>query len=113
MKPLILINFKNYEEAIGSKGVILAQKLSKVKNKNYEIAIAPSTPILKTIADKVKIKVYAQHVDPVGFGAHTGSISIEELKLIGMEGTLLNHSEKKIPFEVLKETIKLCGKNNL
>jgi len=113
MKPLILINFKNYEEAIGSKGVILAQKLSKVKNKNYEIAIAPSTPILKTIADKVKIKVYAQHADPVGFGAHTGSISIEELKLIGMEGTLLNHSEKKIPFEVLKETIKLCEKNNL
>ena len=113
MKPLILINFKNYEEAIGNKGILLAQKLSKVRNKSYEIAIAPSLLLLKTIADKVKIKVYSQHADPISSGAHTGSISLNELKLIGVEGTLLNHSEKKVPFNELRQTVELCRKKSL
>ena len=113
MQPLILINFKTYQEAIGNKGIILAEKLSKVRNKDYEIAIAPSALLLKTIADKVKIKVYSQHADPISSGAHTGSISLDELKLMGVEGTLLNHSEKKIPFDELKQTVELCRKKGL
>jgi len=113
MKPLILINFKTYPEAIGKKALLLAQEIAKVRKKNYLIAVAPSLLTVKEIAEKTNLIVFAQHCDPVILGAHTGSISPAELKAIGVQGTILNHSERKIPFAILKETVRLCNKYKL
>ena len=112
MKPLILINFKNYKETLGQKGVALAKQLSKIKKKKYEIAVAPSLLTIKEVS-KINLPVYAQHADPVTTGAHTGSISVMELKKMGIKGTLLNHSERKISFSVLKKTVQLCKQYKL
>ena len=113
MKPLILINFKTYPEAIGKKALLLAQEIAKVRKKNYLIAVAPSLLTVKEISEKTNLIVFAQHCDPVILGAHTGSISPAELKAIGVQGTILNHSERKIPFAILKETVRLCNKYKL
>ena len=113
MKPLILINFKLYPEAIGRKSITLAQKIASVKTNKFQIAVAPPTIMLEEVAKAVKIPVFAQHADPYLEGAHTGSISVEDLKKIKVKGTILNHSEHKIPLKQLKETIKLCQKEKL
>lgn len=113
MKPLILINFKLYPEAMGTKSISLAQKIASVKTKNFIIVVAPSATMLEEVAKKVNLPVFAQHADPYTSGAHTGSISIEELKEIGVQGTILNHSEHKIPLKQLRATVNLCKKEKL
>jgi triosephosphate isomerase (TIM) len=112
-KPLILINFKLYKESAGSKGLDLAKKIAKVKRSKYEVAIAPSLLTVKEIVDKVKIPVFAQHCSDVELGAHTGRISTIELKKIGVKGTILNHSERKIPMKLLQKIVENCKKQRL
>lgn len=113
MKPLIIINFKTYPEAAGKKALPLAQKISQVKKENYEIVVAPSLLTLMEVAEKTNLTVFSQHADYTSLGAHTGRISIEELKLLGVKGTILNHSERKIPLPFLKEIVELCQNNRL
>jgi len=113
MKTIVILNFKVYEEASGRRGVNLAKRLSSIKSKKYEVILVPSLPTLSEISDKVKLSVFAQHVDPVGLGAYTGQVSVDELKRIGVKGVILNHSERKLPFLTLKKTVELCKKNKL
>ncbi|MBI2146128.1 triose-phosphate isomerase [Candidatus Woesearchaeota archaeon] len=108
MKHLLLINFKNYPEATGSNAVKLAAALAKVKTDIYEIAIAPALLDLKEVCKNTKLAVYAQHADPVSHGASTGQVSLAELKKIGVKGTILNHSERKLPFSRIKKTVSMC-----
>lgn len=113
MKPIIILNFKVYDEASGRRGINLAKNLSMIKSKKYEVILAPSLPTLSEISDKVKLSVFAQHVDPIGLGAYTGQVSVDELRKIGVKGVILNHSERKLPFLILKKTVELCKKNKL
>jgi triosephosphate isomerase (TIM) len=112
-KPLILINFKTYKESFGNKALDLARKISKVRKNNYQIAIAPSLLTIKEIAQKTNLMVFSQHTDDDELGAHTGSILASELKAIGVKGTILNHSERKVPLPELKKIVKLCKLKNL
>ncbi len=115
MKYLVLINFKNYPEAIGAKALPLAKKIAaaKAKNRRYEIAVAPSLLDLKEIAGKTKLKIFSQHADLAALGPFTGRTPAKELRLIGVKGTILNHSEHKISFAPLKKTIDECRKEKL
>jgi len=113
MKPLILLNFKLYKESSGNKALKLAQELSKINKNKYEIAVAPSLLTLKEIAQKTNLAVFSQHTDDVPLGAHTGRIPADELKDIGVKGTILNHSERKIPLKKLKDIIEICKNKKL
>lgn len=108
MKPLILINCKTYPEALGKNGLFFARKLAAVKTKKFDVAIAPSLLTLPFLSLQPSFPLFAQHVDLFPPGAHTGSLTVEELKELGVQGTILNHSEKKVLFSVLKQTIKRC-----
>ncbi len=111
MKPLVLVNFKIYKEALGNKALEIAKRLDSIKKNGdkYEVAIAPSLLTLKEVTQHTKhLTVYSQHTDHVPFGAHTGRISVDELRNIGVGGTILNHSERKIPMKYLEEIIKIC-----
>lgn len=106
-KPLVLINFKTYEEVSGEKSIKLARIISTVKSSKYQIAIAPPALYLREIA-KFNLLLFTQHLDPEGEGAHTGHIIPYEAKKIGVQGTLLNHSEKKISMKILQKTVEAC-----
>lgn len=113
MKPLILLNFKTYPETTGKKALSLAKKLEKVHSAKYEMVIAPSLPTLEEVAAGTRLTVFAQHADPAKLGAYTGKIAPAELKKIGVKGTLLNHSERKIPFPILQKIVVECKKQKL
>lgn len=107
MKPLILLNLKVYKESIGENGLKLCKIAEKVAKKTgANIAVAPQTPDLSRIASSLSIPVFAQHVDSKDLGAFTGSITVEEVKAIGCKGTILNHSERKVPFEEIKKVVE-------
>ena len=108
-KRLIVINFKSYKESTGEKGLKLAKKLDMP---NVVLAVA-SLDILN-ISQKCKnAKIFSQYIDPIEYGAYTGSLTALEVKNSGALGTLINHSEKPLKFKDLKQTLKIAKKYNL
>jgi len=108
LEMITVINFKTYKT--GKDALKLAKTIEKF-NKNIIIGVQPSH--LNEIATKTKLKVYSQHVDQFKPERHTGYIIPETIKKDGAKGTFLNHSEHKIPFRILKKTIKVCKETKL
>ncbi|MBR9683516.1 triose-phosphate isomerase [Candidatus Woesearchaeota archaeon] len=107
MKPLVLVNFKNY-----GAGLKLAKVISGFRSR-YRLMVAPSLIDLSLVCKNVRVPVLAQHVDNLGFGASTGSISLGMVKKVGCRGTLLNHSEKRISVQEIGERVRACKKLGL
>ncbi len=104
---MIITNFKTYESATGDAAVSLAKIHEEVsKETGADIQIAVQTIDLAKISQEISIPVYAEHIDPVTFGSHTGYILPESVKMAGARGTLLNHSEKRLERDILTASIK-------
>ncbi|MFW9930240.1 MAG: triose-phosphate isomerase [Candidatus Thorarchaeota archaeon] len=112
--PAIFLNCKTYEESSGEKGVKLAKIADKIaKEYNASIIIIPQHPILAKVVESVDIPVFAQSVDAIAPGSHTGWITPLSVASIGVLGTLINHSEHRDTIANIEEAISLCKKNNL
>ncbi len=98
--PVIITNFKTYEEGTGSKALELAKMHAKVAVEcKASMAVAVQPTDLSMLAASVSFPVFAQHVDPITVGSHTGSILPEAVKGAGAWGTIINHSEKRMSLE--------------
>lgn len=94
---VVIINFKAYKEGFGKRALELAKIAENVASRCDEyIGIAVSFLDLPVIAREVNIDVYAQHVDAVGFGSHTGRINADMIAEYGAKGSLVNHSERRL-----------------
>lgn len=111
--PIIIINCKTYRGCVGKKAVEFAKVCDKVaKETKASIAVAVSAPDIFSVSRAVKIPVLAQHIDDSEFGSNTGNILAEVVKENGAVGTLLNHSEKRIPKKAIEGAVKRakeCG----
>lgn len=109
MKPMLLINFKTYEQGLGKNALSLAKVADSVaRKKNVNIVLSVQPTNLQTITGNVSIPVYAQHIDPITPGSHTGWILPEAVKDAGAKGTLINHSEHNIDKKSISENVKKC-----
>ncbi len=110
---MIVLNFKAYREACGNKAIKLA-KIAEVVSKKYgvKIFVSPQFLDIPSVIKNVKIPVLAQHVDDVEEGRFTGSISFNSLKEYGVYGSLINHSERKLPIQKIERVIKIARKYN-
>ncbi len=107
--PAIVLNFKVYPEVLGKKGWELARMAASVaEDTGASIIIAPPLSDLAHVAKAVHIPVFGQHADTAEAGAHTGWIPPEALLEAGAAGTLLNHSERKIPHKNVAALIPRC-----
>lgn len=105
--PIVIVNFKTYPVVTGEGATKLAEMISEVsKQSGVESAVSPQTVDLATIAGEVKIPVLAQHIDPITPGRNTGFISPESAKAGGAVGTLINHSEHKLPMDQVGAIVK-------
>lgn len=105
--PFILVNLKTYEESLGPKAVALASIVRDVSRETGVcIAVAPQTVDLTSVIKVVDIPVFAQHIDPVEYGRFTGHILPEAIAEAGCVGTLINHSERRLPLETIEVTVK-------
>ena len=113
--PILLINFKTYEESTGEKAVKLAKIIDKVSSEyDVEVAIAVQALDLREVVKNVKnVKVLAQHVDVNEYGGHTGKVLIDAVKKAGAVGTLVNHSEYLLEKDVIGETVRKCKEKGL
>ena len=88
----ILVNLKTYpcdpvEVATAARDVAAAS--------DVRIAVSPQAADLSRVAD-TGVETWAQHVDPVDTGSHTGSTLPEAVADAGATGTLINHSERRL-----------------
>lgn len=100
----LLINFKVYKEAMNMAIVAIANKVAA--ETGVGIVLCPSHVFLKEIS-KI-MPAFAQSIDPVEAGAHTGAVIAEYVKQAGAIGTLINHSEKRIPMKDIKVCVERC-----
>jgi triosephosphate isomerase len=110
MKPMLLINFKTYEQATGGKAVALAKAAESVaKKKKANIVVSVQMTDIERVRNAVSIPVYAQHMDAIEPGSHTGWILPQALKEAGATGTLINHSEHQIDdMEKIRTCVNKC-----
>jgi triosephosphate isomerase (TIM) len=102
-----IVNFKNYPEVMGEGSIRLAKAAAGLSwEVGIDVVVAPPTPMLYTIASTVKIPVFAQRTELGEQGKSTGHAIPESIKAAGCAGSLLNHSESRIPMDVLRLTIE-------
>ena len=112
--PIIIVNFKTYLEATGEKAVELAKKAEKVSlETKIPISVAPQFTDIATVAKTAKIPVFAQHIDPIQPGSHTGHVLAEAVKETGAIGTLINHSERQLKLSDIDAIIKITREHSL
>lgn len=110
---MIVVNFKTYGQATGEKAQELAKDCRKAWEETGEkVAIAPASYDLLRVED-IDIKTYAQHVDPVEPGSHTGHTLPEGIAETGVNGTILNHSERRLERDELEEAVERARENDL
>lgn len=103
--PALILNYKAYKLASGKKAVEISKIAdSMAAEYNVEIIIVPQISDIYRIAEQVEIPVFAQHIDPNKPGKSTGHVVAESIKEAGAVGSLLNHAEKKLDFQVIKDT---------
>ncbi|PIU21758.1 MAG: triose-phosphate isomerase [Candidatus Diapherotrites archaeon CG08_land_8_20_14_0_20_34_12] len=106
MEKILFINFKTYEQSTGKNALQLAKIAEAISKKNKKkIVLVVQSVDLKEVAKSVSLDVFAQHVDPVVYGANTGGQLPEALKQAGAKGTILNHAEKKVDDIFLQKAI--------
>jgi len=97
--PILLINFKVYEQSIGRGALALGKAAERVYldfKGSATVIVAPPFTELRTLVESLEVPVFAQHADPVELGAHTGSIPPEAVKESGARGFIANHSERRL-----------------
>jgi triosephosphate isomerase (TIM) len=110
----LVLNFKSYIEATGKRAVDLAQIAGKIsKESGIAIVVAPQFADIKAVSENSDVTVFSQHIDPIKPGAFTGHVLADSIKSSGAEGSLLNHSERRIDASDIYATIKLCAQADL
>lgn len=100
---MIFLNFKTYESGTGDTALAMAKIVEEVSHLSG-VKVIPVVQVadIREVVSSVSVEVWTQKIDPVTFGAHTGSILPESVLEDGARGTFLNHSENRFSdFETL------------
>jgi len=110
---MIFVNFKTYSQGSGKKAIELAKICQEVAEER-KIPIIPLVQAFDIcrISREVKIPLWLQHLDWHPQGKYTGWLNLETALEAGAKGTILNHSEHKLPFGAVRRTIKRIRKTN-
>ncbi|MEM0058058.1 MAG: triose-phosphate isomerase [Candidatus Bathyarchaeia archaeon] len=112
--PIILVNFKAYLEATGRRAVELARVAEKVSRETHvSICVAPQFTDIAAVAEEVEIPVFAQHIDPIEPGSHTGYVLADAVKEAGAIGTIINHSERQLRLSEIDASIRIAREKGL
>jgi triosephosphate isomerase len=109
---MIVLNLKTYDLTI-EKSLFFTDVASEVvAATGLRIVVCPPAPWLREAAERFS-GVFAQHVDAEPPGAFTGSIPVEMLRAAKVRGSLVNHSEKRLPPERVKSTVERLHSSGL
>lgn len=112
--PIVILNYKTYLESSGENALELARALKSASEESgITMLAAPQAADIYRIQDQISLPIFAQHIDPITPGGHTGSNLIETLIEAGISGSLINHSENRMKLADIDEVIQLCKQNDI
>lgn len=112
--PIVILNYKTYLESSGENALDLARALKSASEESgITMVAAPQAADIYRIQDQISLPIFAQHIDPITPGGHTGSNLIETLIEAGISGSLINHSENRMKLADIDEVIQLCKQNDI
>lgn len=111
-KPVIIINCKTYSEASGKQAVQLARTITNIRPTKAKILLSVQAPDIFACANTT-VPILAQHVDIQAPGSHTGKINVKSLVENKAVGSIINHSENRIPLKHIAQTIALLQEAGL
>ena len=100
--PIVILNYKTYLESSGANALDLAHDLeSAASESGIKMVAVPQAADIYRINQETSLPIFAQHIDPIAPGGHTGSNLIDTLIEAGISGSLINHSEIYPPVVIL------------
>jgi triosephosphate isomerase len=112
--PIVILNFKTYLESTGKNALKLAKASEIVADETgVNMVVAPQSPDIHRLSQEVKIPIFAQHLDAVDAGGHTGSTLIECIIEAGAAGSLINHSEQRLELANIDMILKKTSEQNM
>ena len=98
MSALIVVNFKTYQSAQGDAAVALAKAMEEVDATTDAtmVAVVSAFDLSAVKAAAPNLEVWAQHLDPIGWGSNTGWLHPETAMARGATGSIINHAEHKV-----------------
>jgi triosephosphate isomerase len=112
--PIVILNYKTYLESSGINALKLAHDLeSAASESGITMVAAPQAADIYRISDEASLPIFAQHIDPISPGGHTGSNLINTLIEAGISGSLINHSEKRMKLADIEEIVRQCRENDI
>lgn len=111
---MLLVGFKTYAIATGGAAMSLARVAESVSREtDVSIVVIPQPTDIWRISREIPIPIFAQHIDPFEPGSHTGSVLPEAIREAGAIGTLINHSERRLPLERVASCIARARETGL
>ncbi|MFW6003456.1 MAG: triose-phosphate isomerase [Halanaeroarchaeum sp.] len=105
----VLVNLKAYP----ADPVAVAEAAAAVaESSGVDIAVAPQAADIGRVVD-TGVQTWAQHVSPVDYGSHTGSTLAESVAANGAEGTLINHSERRLKLADIDAALEAAERADL
>ncbi len=104
--PFFEIGPKSY---LFGDDILELAKAADAASEKYGVDIIFTTPVvdIRRVSEATKnIHVFAPHMDSIYPGRGLADILPESLVAAGAEGVMLNHCEKPLDFDTLRETIK-------
>jgi triosephosphate isomerase len=95
--PVIVLNMKTYLESTGKNALEIAKLMDQISiETGISMAVSVQSIDIKECSENISIPVFAEHIDPIRPGSHTGWILPEAVKIAGASGSLINHSEHRL-----------------
>ena len=108
---MIVLNLKNYMETYKRIDLLVDAAREVSQSSGVRIIICPP-PTHLARARYANKDVFAQHVDALEPGAHTGAVLPEALAELRIKGSLINHSERRCP-ELVESAVKRMKSSKL
>lgn len=112
--PVIVLNMKTYSESTGKNALDIAKIMDKVSiETGINMAVSVQSVDIKECSENISIPVFAEHIDPIKPGSHTGWVLPEAVKSAGAVGSLINHSEHRLKLADIDYCISRAKELNL
>lgn len=103
---MIILSLKTYKESTGEAAIKLLSCVKKVSgDTGVKIIPAVQPTDIYRVKKELGIEVWAQHLDPIEPGKNMGWLSPYALREAGATGVVINHSEHKMPDEMVKKAL--------
>ncbi len=105
MDKILILNLKAHEQGIGRRARFIGDIANRLSNDSgVRIVLAAQPTDIESLS--YKNDVFAQHIDPIPYGSGTGHILPEAVRGAGAKGTLINHSERSLSIDDIKQRIE-------